>query len=174
MLEYNAAILQSRSDDTPFTSRFIVNSPAIKTAKWHGALLALVVSPIPADGTERPLGLLRGCGGGGKVSWYRGRETGDSLSHGNYQALQGIGRKSTHRFLDKRGKVFPVENSCANIHVRLLPLRARSRELSFVRNSLACAALGGFPGLIIFVHTKIRCGWLCIVRALFIRRLSMR
>jgi hypothetical protein len=174
MSEYDEVILQSRSDDTAFTSRFIVDSPAVETAKWHGALLALVVSPIPTDGTKRQLGLLRGCGGGGKVSWYRGRETGDSLTHGNYQALQGIGRRSTHRFLDKRGKVFPVENGCANVHVRLLPLRARSRELPFIRNGLACAPLGGFPGLIVFVYTKIRARWLCIVRALFARRVSMR
>jgi len=155
MLEYNAGRLQSCSDDAPFTSRFIVNTPAIETAKWHGTFLALVISPVPADGTKKPLRLLRGCGSSSKVSWYRGREIGNS------------------RFLDKRGKVFPVENSCANVHVRLLPLRARSREPSFVRNGLACAALGGFPGLIVFVHTKVRAGWLSIVRALKLVKMSL-
>jgi hypothetical protein len=171
MLEYSAARLQSCSDDAPFTSRFIVNTSAIETAKWHGTFLALVVSPVPADGAKKPLRLFRGCGSSSKVSWYRGGEIGNSLTHGNEQTRQEMGHKSTHRFLDKSGKVFPVENSCTNVHVRLLPLSARSRELSFVRNSLACATLGGFPGLIAFVHTKVRAGWFSIVRALFVRRL---
>ena len=69
-------------------------TPATETAKWHGTFLAFVASPIPADGAKRPLGLLRGCGSGGKVSRYRGREISDSLTHGNKQALQEIERKS--------------------------------------------------------------------------------
>src|SRR5712691_13515997 len=143
------------SDDAPFTSRFVVDTPAIETAIWHGTFFALVVSPIPTDGAQKPLGLFRGCGGGGQVSWYRRRETCESLTQKYEQALWVTVREPTHGFLDKRGKVFPVENCCANVHVSLLPLRARARELSFVRNGLTCTTLGGFPGLIVFIHIKI-------------------
>ena len=145
----------NRSDDAPFTSRFVVNTPAIETAIWHGTFFALVVSPIPTDGAQKPLRLFRGCGGGGQVSWYRRREICESLTQRHEQALWTAARGRTHGFLDKRGKVFSVENCRANVHVSLLPLRARTRELSFVRNGLTCTSFGGFPGLIVFIHTKI-------------------
>jgi len=145
----------NRSDDAPFTSRFVVNTSAIETAIWHGTFFALVVSPIPTDGAQKPLRLFRGCGGGGQVSWYRRREICETLAQRYEQALWSTARGPTHGFLDKRGKVFPVENCCANVHVSLLPLRARTSELSFVRNGLTCTTLGGFPGLIVFIHTKM-------------------